>query len=244
MTRLHITHAEHAGGYQLHIWFNDNTNGEVNLANVLTGPVFELLQSVDYFKQFRIADHTVTWENGADFSAEYLHNLVFSQASMSQSSYKKSDEADKLVESIKLIVSFLLDESNAIHPKHRKRFLDRCVWQLTEAQGKRKYDLRYVSENARLRLEQNVKKGLRHEHVLRRAKMVQRLMEHPAQAASILDQAIGCVVTIEDHKLLDEVDRQFPDVNGWERYRLAGIKVYDRALNHFVAHDELIAVKD
>jgi hypothetical protein len=31
---------------------------------------------VQYFMNFRIEGHTLSWENGADFAPEYLHGLV------------------------------------------------------------------------------------------------------------------------------------------------------------------------
>lgn len=75
---LHITRAEYLANHRLHLWFNDATNGEVDLARSLEGPIFEPLRDMDYFRQFRIEGHTVAWENGADFAPEYLHELMLS----------------------------------------------------------------------------------------------------------------------------------------------------------------------
>ena len=77
---LHVIGAEHAGGHRLHLWFNDDTNGDVDLSGLLTGPIYQPLQSLDYFKRFRLEGHTVAWENGADFAPEYLQGLILSQA--------------------------------------------------------------------------------------------------------------------------------------------------------------------
>ncbi|WP_425619487.1 DUF2442 domain-containing protein [Anatilimnocola sp. NA78] len=63
-------------GHRLHLWFNDGTEGEVDLAQQLDGPIFAPLRQADYFRQFQLAGHTVTWPNGADFAPEYLHELV------------------------------------------------------------------------------------------------------------------------------------------------------------------------
>jgi hypothetical protein len=73
---LHVNRAEYLGGHRVHLWFNDGTDGEVDLANVLSGPVFQPLLDTNYFKCFRIEGHTLSWENGADFAPEYLHSLV------------------------------------------------------------------------------------------------------------------------------------------------------------------------
>lgn len=141
--------------------------------------------------------------------------------------FVESQNADELRHSIRLIVQFLL-QNKAMHEKHRKRLLDRCLWQLTEAEGKHKYDLRYVSIGAKSILESGVKAGLRHEHVWRRADMVRRLLDHSDKVEQILADACGCVVTIAEHKRLDTVDRAHPEIDGWERYRRARIRVYDR----------------
>lgn len=78
---LHVTRAEHVDGHRIQLWFNDDTNGEVDLSGVLDGPVFEPLKDVHYFKQFRLEGHTLAWQNGADFAPEYLHRLVHAGAS-------------------------------------------------------------------------------------------------------------------------------------------------------------------
>ncbi len=111
---------------------------------------------------------------------------------------------------------------------------------ITEAEGASKYDLQYVSQKALKVMDEGVKKGLRHEHVQRRATMVKCLLDHPQQADAILNKARGCVVTIDEHKRLDLVDRANPDADGWQRYRLARIKVYDRSSDRVVSYDELI----
>jgi hypothetical protein len=73
---LHVDRAEHIDGHRIRLWFNDGTNGEVDLALVLTGPIFAPLRDVEFFKRFRLEGHTLAWENGADFAPEYLHSLV------------------------------------------------------------------------------------------------------------------------------------------------------------------------
>ncbi len=73
---LHVDRAEYIAGHRVHVWFNDGTDGEIDLRNVLDGPIFQPLRNVKCFKQFRIEGHTLAWENGADFAPEYLHSLV------------------------------------------------------------------------------------------------------------------------------------------------------------------------
>lgn len=146
---------------------------------------------------------------------------------MTPESFEPQTAASDLRDSVLVIVKFLLSNKR-VHEKHRTRLLDRCLWQLTEAEGKHKYDLRYVSVEAIPVLESGEKKGLRHEHVWRRADMVRRLLAQPQLAGAILADACGCVVTNAEHQRLEKVDGAHKHIDGWERYRLARIKVFDR----------------
>jgi hypothetical protein len=73
---LHVTRAEYIGGHRVHLWFNDGTDGEIDLADALGGPIFQPLLDTGYFKRFRLEGHTLAWENGADFAPEFLHRLI------------------------------------------------------------------------------------------------------------------------------------------------------------------------
>ena len=75
---LHVIKAEYVSDHRLHLWFNDNTDAEVDLGGVLNGPIFAPLNDVSKFRQFRLEGHTVTWENGADLAPEYLYQLAHS----------------------------------------------------------------------------------------------------------------------------------------------------------------------
>lgn len=73
---LHVDRAEYVDGHRVHLWFNDGTDGEVDLGSILGGPIFQPLNDVNTFKQFRLEGHTLSWPNGADFAPEYLHSLL------------------------------------------------------------------------------------------------------------------------------------------------------------------------
>jgi hypothetical protein len=73
---LHVVRAEYISGHRVHLWFNDGSDGEVDLSDVLHGPIFEPLKDSDYFREFHLVGHTLAWDNGADFAPEYLHGLV------------------------------------------------------------------------------------------------------------------------------------------------------------------------
>ena len=72
----HVLEARYVAGYTIWLRFRDGTAGEVDLASALTGPVFEPLKDVAFFRQFRIDPEfrTLVWPNGADIAPEYLHD--------------------------------------------------------------------------------------------------------------------------------------------------------------------------
>lgn len=73
-----VTEARHVAAYTIWLRFNDGSEGEVDLQEELWGPVFEPLKDVNYFSNFRVHPelHTIVWENGADFSPEFLHASI------------------------------------------------------------------------------------------------------------------------------------------------------------------------
>lgn len=73
---LHVVEARYVKGYTVWLRFNDGTSGEVDLSAELEGPVFEPLHDPEQFKRFKIAFHTLAWENGADFAPEFLREHV------------------------------------------------------------------------------------------------------------------------------------------------------------------------
>lgn len=56
------------------ICWSDGTQGEVDLAGELDGPIFEPLQDQSYFRRFILSPdmHTLVWPNGADLAPEFL----------------------------------------------------------------------------------------------------------------------------------------------------------------------------
>jgi len=67
-----ITNASYLGEYKIEIQFNDTNKGIVNFESILDKPIFSPLKNVDYFKNFKLNAWTIEWENGADFSPEFL----------------------------------------------------------------------------------------------------------------------------------------------------------------------------
>jgi hypothetical protein len=72
---VRVVEARYLRGYQVWLRFDDGLEGEIDLQNVLRGPVFEPLKDPAYFANFTI-DWTLTWANGADIAPESLYQRV------------------------------------------------------------------------------------------------------------------------------------------------------------------------
>lgn len=59
---LHVDDVVYEGGYRLRVTFNDGTIKEVDLAEELSGPVFEPLRDVQFFRKVRLNQDTGTIE--------------------------------------------------------------------------------------------------------------------------------------------------------------------------------------
>jgi hypothetical protein len=73
-----IVKAEYVKDYIIWLQFKDGTEGEVNLKAELWGQMFEDLKDVKQFQKMHLHPelHTIVWENGADFSPEFLYTQL------------------------------------------------------------------------------------------------------------------------------------------------------------------------
>ena len=105
-------------------------------------------------------------------------------------------------------------------PEHRRECLGIALWKYTEAEGSSKYKTRFRSKASL----SAAPRDLRHDHVYQRAIMIEALLQAKSEDVDeILRNAVGCTVTKEEHTLLE----QFKHLDGWERYRQAGMVVID-----------------
>ena len=73
-----IVEGRYISDYVIEVRFADGRKGTIDLQEELWGPVFEPLRDPAYFCRFRVHPdlHTIVWENGADFSPEFLYNQI------------------------------------------------------------------------------------------------------------------------------------------------------------------------
>jgi hypothetical protein len=88
---LHVTGAKYLGGYKVELSFNDGRHGIADLADALTGPVFEPLKDESRFSDFRVDEEleTIVWSTGADMAPEYLYFQAFKGNPELQEQFKR-----------------------------------------------------------------------------------------------------------------------------------------------------------
>lgn len=71
---IHVENVVCEGNYRLRLTFNEGSVKEVDLGGELSGPVFEPLKDVQFFRKVALNHDTgtVEWPNGADFAPEFL----------------------------------------------------------------------------------------------------------------------------------------------------------------------------
>ena len=76
---IFVTEANYVDDYKLHLAFNDNVEGIVDLSDVICldhRSIFTELSDIEKFKKFRVDADTVVWENGLDLAPEFLHQMI------------------------------------------------------------------------------------------------------------------------------------------------------------------------
>lgn len=76
MENIHITNTEYLEEYKIDIKFNTGFSQVLDLRDEICGEIFEPLKDIEYFRNFKLNPFTIYWENGADFSPEYLFEMA------------------------------------------------------------------------------------------------------------------------------------------------------------------------
>lgn len=132
-------------------------------------------------------------------------------------SFRRHAHAEQRKQSIVIFVKEIL-ELSGLYPAHRRSFLKTALSKYTEGEGGHKHKTRFRSKASYA-----AGSKLRHDHVYQRARMVDLLMAQPENVEAILSSAVGCTITKEEHAGLDN----YRHLDGWERYREAGIVIVD-----------------
>ena len=100
----------------------------------------------------------------------------------------------------------------------KKRMLVHGIWEVAHATGD--FLGRYRSE-AVIR---NPGQKIQRDHIYQKRTLIEELLGPSPDIDSIVERACCCVVTEEEHGKLHTVSRR---LDGWERYKAAGVVVYD-----------------
>jgi hypothetical protein len=72
-----VVAAKYVRDYTVWVKFEDGSEGEIDLAAELWGPMFEPLKEPEYFRTVSVAEYgTIAWPNGADIAPEFLYERV------------------------------------------------------------------------------------------------------------------------------------------------------------------------
>ncbi len=136
--------------------------------------------------------------------------------------YKERKNKDKDIEDICLIVKTVLALKDQVKEKYIRDVLEKMLWDITELDGKHNY--KYKS-NGLLESEEKDQ----HEHVFTKDFLKNKMIIHPELCEDIIKLAVSCGVTEDEHHALNKYDKlhKNDDSDGWERYKGAGIKVWN-----------------
>ncbi len=76
MLIIKVINAKYINGYRIELKFNDGKVKIIDFKQLLQGDIFEPLIQLYCFKRFRLNPFTIEWENGADFSPDFLYKYV------------------------------------------------------------------------------------------------------------------------------------------------------------------------
>ena len=71
-----VIRATYDGDFRIRVTFTDGREASVDFQSWLSGPVFEPLKKVAYFRKFFVDGGTVAWPNGADIAPETLYEAA------------------------------------------------------------------------------------------------------------------------------------------------------------------------
>ena len=140
---------------------------------------------------------------------------------------KNKPKKEELILSTTTAIRHILNMPREVMEKHYRGLLNLMIWYRTEAGGK--YNQIYESVGVKKMRDNDKydKKLVQLEHVFTRKGLVDRLLKNPKNTEPILEDAIGCNITRDEHRLLHKRLKTDKDVDGWKRYRKAHIKVWN-----------------
>lgn len=145
--------------------------------------------------------------------------------------FNKDPDAAAIIQSAACLIKLVLQDGVELLPEHRRMVIDAALWKITEAESLHKHRTRFCS----LAVFSSPDCDCRHDHVFQKAKMIADLIKGgPNSVDEIVSKAVACTITKEEHLILNK----YKNLNGWRRYREAGITVIDALTGSVFSTDE------
>ena len=146
--------------------------------------------------------------------------MAFVSDAKHRTRYAVSPAVEKQIAEIKILLEGI--RTLPIGTPMKKRMLVHAIWEVAFATGntQRAFMGRYRSEAV---VNQPGLK-IQRDHIYKKEALIQELLGPSPNLDEILDRAHCCVVTEDEHRKLGLINDA---IDGWERYRAAGITVYD-----------------
>lgn len=71
-----VIDVDYPGGYTLHLWFDNGTDGEVDFTPLLDDPIYSQLKNERDFIAFGLERGTLVWSKDIDIAPEMLYAMV------------------------------------------------------------------------------------------------------------------------------------------------------------------------
>lgn len=130
--------------------------------------------------------------------------------------YVESSDLVQRLADIKLLIDSI--RQMEIGTPLKKRMLVHAIWEIAKASGN--FCSRYRSD----RVIQNPGFRIQRDHIFKKSTLVEELLSPTPDIDRVMEQALCCIVTRDEHERLHGIDVNF---DGWDRYRDARISVYD-----------------
>jgi hypothetical protein len=130
--------------------------------------------------------------------------------------YVAPPDVDERLKEVAVLLRVISDLP--IDKRIKVRMLNHALWLVVEFSGN--FFSRYRSAGVLASTDVPIQR----DHVFTRNLLVRELFSPDADIASVIERAICCIVTVDEHRLLSKVPTS---VVGWDRYQHAGIVVHD-----------------
>lgn len=127
--------------------------------------------------------------------------------------------ATKHVDDAKAVINAILPLN--VDKRIKKNVINLMIWHISGSDAAEKN--RYITEKAKNSPESETISA----QVNPLGNLAVKILENPLSFDTIMQSVISCTVSKEELKELGRIDKEFPGTEGWQRFKKAGIMIYD-----------------